>query len=132
MVKGNEVIETSYIFDFADYGLSDGYGTGKAKEVSGDLTLKTDFFPETFISHLFNKKTLELFGGDTRKEKFSRRYKLNTTQNIIIEPLVHLDKVVTLEGPNPAPGVIIATYPNGSKEPAKDNKPDYIKLLSMK
>jgi hypothetical protein len=35
LVKGKKVIETSYIFDFDDYGLSDGYGTGRAKEASG-------------------------------------------------------------------------------------------------
>ena len=34
LVKGKEVIDTSYIFDFGDYGLSDGYGTGRAKVFS--------------------------------------------------------------------------------------------------
>ncbi|TKV11589.1 hypothetical protein FDX19_07265, partial [Citrobacter sp. wls619] len=75
-------IETSYIFDFGDYGLSDGYGAGRAKEVSGDLDLKTDYFPEVFISHLFNQTTLKLFGGNTGPEKWRRRFRLRNTQFI--------------------------------------------------
>ncbi|MRT14373.1 hypothetical protein GJV07_19015 [Enterobacteriaceae bacterium RIT711] len=132
MVIGKEVIETNYIFDFDDYGFSDGYGTGKAKETSGDLVIRTDFFPEVFISHLFKKTTLELFGGDTGYEKWSQRYRLYDTQKIAIKPVVHINRVVILEGPNPPPGKIMATYPDGSSEQIPHIYPDYEKLLSMK
>jgi hypothetical protein len=76
LVKGKEVIDTNYIFDFGNYGFSDGYGTGRAKEISGDLDLNTDLFPIVFINHMFKKTTLKLFGGDTDSEKWSRRYRL--------------------------------------------------------
>lgn len=57
LVKGKEVIDTSYIFDFGDYGLSDGYGTGRAKVFSEKtLDLNTDLFPVVFINHMFKKK----------------------------------------------------------------------------
>ncbi|MEW5233577.1 hypothetical protein ACLETW_18165 [Citrobacter portucalensis] len=131
LVKGKEVIETSYIFDFGDYGLSDGYGTGRAKEVSGDLDLKTDYFPEVFISHLFNQTTLNLFGGNTGPEKWRRRFRLRNTQNILIEPVIHFDKVVILTPPD-APGKLTATYPDGSSEKIPHIYPSYEKLLSMK
>ncbi|WP_032815316.1 hypothetical protein, partial [Yersinia mollaretii] len=132
LLQGKEVIETNYIFDFDDYGFSDGYGTGRAKEASGDLDLKTDFFPEVYISHLFNKTTVKLFGGNTNYKKWSRRYKLSETQKIVIEPVVHINKVVILEGPNPPPGKITGTYPDGSSEEIPRIYPDYEKLLSMK
>lgn len=132
LVKEKKVIETSYIFDFDDYGLSAGYGTGRAKKASGDLDLRTAFFPEIFISHLFKKTTVVLFGGDTNYEKWSRRYRLQDTQNIFIEPAIHIDKVVTLEGPNTRPGKITAIYPDGSSGNVQRAKPDYEKLLSMK
>jgi len=69
LVKGKEVIDTSYIFDFGDYGLSDGYGTGRAKVFSEKtLDLNTDLFPVVFINHMFKKTTLKFFGGDTNYE----------------------------------------------------------------
>lgn len=98
LVKGKEVIDTSYIFDFGDYGFSDGYGTGRAKAFSGGrLELKTDFFPMTYMSHMFNKTTLKLFGGDTDYEKWSRRYQIQSTEFIAIEPIFHAEKNVSIE-----------------------------------
>ncbi|WP_238483507.1 hypothetical protein [Rahnella perminowiae] len=132
LVKGKEVFATNYIFDFDDYGFSDGYGTGRAKKVSGDLDIRTDFFPEIFISHKFKKTTLELFGGDTRHEKWSQRYRVHDIKTIVINPVVHFNRVVILEGPNKSPGNIIVTYPDSSKQKALYTKPDYEKLLSMK
>ncbi|WP_232829625.1 hypothetical protein [Rahnella sp. NRRL B-41462] len=132
LVKRKEVFATNYIFDFDDYGFSDGYGTGRAKKVSGDLDIRTDFFPEIFISHKFKKTTLELFGGDTRHEKWSQRYRVNDIKTIVINPVVHFNRVVILEGPNQSPGNIIVTYPDSSKQKALYTKPDYEKLLSMK
>ncbi|MGC6031549.1 hypothetical protein [Enterobacter kobei] len=132
LVKGKEVFDTSYIFDFGDYGLSDGYGTGRAKAVSGDLDLKTDFFPMIFINHMFKKTTLELFGGDTDYKKWSRRYRLSNTSIINISPLVHLNKPVRLESPEPPPGDIMAYYPDGRHGKIPHIYPDYDKLLSMK
>ncbi len=132
LVKGKETIATNYIFDFDDYGLSDGYGTGKAKDASGDLHIQYDFFPEIFINHLFKETSLELFGGETKHQKWSRRYRLRDTQKIMIEPVIHMNKVVTLESPNPPPGKIRATYPDGSSEDVRHIEPDYEKLLSLK
>ena len=130
LVQGKEVIETHYIFDFDDYGFSDGYGTGKAKEVRGDLTLKTHFFP--MVSHHFDNTTsLKFFGGDSGYEKWSRRYKTHDTKRIFIEPIVHLTKIVTLIPPD-QPGDITATYPDGSTEQIPHIYPNYEKLLSMK
>ncbi|WP_186372055.1 hypothetical protein [Yersinia vastinensis] len=130
LVKWKEVIETNYIFDFDDYGLSDGYETGRAKEASGDLDLKTDFFP-MITHHIDNTMTLKFFGGDTGPEKWRRRFRLHDTQNILIEPIVHFTKVVTLEPPD-KPGNLTATYPDGSSEEIPRIYPDYEKLLSMK
>ena len=130
LVKGKEVIETSYIFDFGDYGLSDGHGTGRAKEVSGDLDLKTDFFPMV-TNHIDTTTSLKLFGGNTGPEKWRRRFRLRDTQTILIEPVIHFDKVVTLTPPD-APGKITATYPDGSSEKIPHIYPSYEKLLSMK
>ncbi|MEC5343090.1 hypothetical protein ABRZ24_10860 [Brenneria populi] len=130
LVKGKKVIETSYIFDFGDYGLSDGYGTGRAKEVSGDLDLKTDFFPMV-TNHIDNTVSLKFFGGDTGLEKWRRRFLLSDTQNIFIEPSVHLTKVVMLNPPD-NPGNLTAIYPDGSSEEIPHIYPDYEKLLSMK
>ncbi|HHL2502326.1 TPA: hypothetical protein ACQ301_004459 [Yersinia enterocolitica] len=130
LVTGKKVIETSYIFDFDDYGLSDGYGTGRAKEASGDLDLKTDFFP--MVTHFSdNDISLKFFGGDTGPEKWRRRFRLHDTQNVLIEPIVHLDKVVTLEPPD-KPGNWMAMYPDGSNEEIPRIYPDYEKLLLMK
>lgn len=132
LVKGKKVIDTSYIFDFDSYGLSDGYGTGWAKEVSGNLDLKTDFFPEIFVSNVFKETTLELFGGDSRYEKWSRRYRLQDTQNIVIQPIIHFDKIVTVTPPEKRPGNLTVTYPDGSSGKALHIYPDYEKLLLMK
>nr|WP_240782846.1 hypothetical protein [Rahnella sp. RFA10(1/100)] len=132
LVKGKEVFATNYIFDFDDYGFSDGYGTGKAKESRGDLHIKTDFFPRIFINHMFEKTSLRFFGGDTDYEKWSRRYKLQDTEKILIEPIIHMNKIIILESPNPPPGMITLTYPDGSVEKTQPMEPDYEKLLSMK
>lgn len=131
LVQGKTVIETDYIFDFDDYGFSDGYGTGRAKEASGDLDLKTDFFP-MIIHHVDKKIDLTLFGGNTGYEQWRRRYKLHDTQRIFIEPVVHFTKMVTLTPPDIRPGDITATYPDGGSEKIPHIYPDYEKLLSMK
>lgn len=131
LVKGKEVIDTSYIFDFGDYGLSDGYGTGRAKVFSEKiLDLNTDFFPMV-ANHIDNTVSLKLFGGETETEKWRRRFSLSNTQHIAIEPVVHLMKVVVLNPPD-HPGNLTATYPDGSREDIPDISPDYNKLLSMK
>ncbi|WP_240156270.1 hypothetical protein [Pantoea stewartii] len=132
LVKGKEVIDNSYIFDFGDYGLSDGYGTGRAKVFSGErLALKTDFFPMV-VHHIDNKLDLSLFGGDTRREQWRRRYKIVNAKRIDIETQIHLTKVVELVPPAIRPGNLTATYPDGSSEEIPYIYPDYNKLLSMK
>ena len=133
LVKGKEVIDTSYIFDFGDYGLSDGYGTGRAKVFSEKmLVLNTDFFPIVFINHMFKKTTLKFFGGDTNYDKWGRRYRLSYTDDIYLHPSVHINKPVILESPISPPGNINALYPDGSREDVPNIFPDYDKLLSMK
>jgi hypothetical protein len=132
LTKGKKVFDASYLFEFRDWGIVNTYGTGSAKDVSGDLDIKTDFFPMVFINHMFNDSTLRLFGGDTAYPKWSRRYRLIDTKNISINPIVHFSKVVTLESPNPPPGNITALYPDGSRDDIPGIIPDYNKLLSMK
>ncbi|MEW6483843.1 MAG: hypothetical protein AB1423_04260 [Pseudomonadota bacterium] len=130
LVEGKEVIDTSYIFDFGDYGLSDGYGTGRARAFSGErLELKTDFFPTTFISHMFNKTTLKLFGGDTDDEKWSRRYQLERTEFITIEPQFHAKKNVFIEADKQRGYGMVITYPEGEEEHVRKVNPDYQRLL---
>ncbi|MEI2264452.1 hypothetical protein [Erwinia sp. CGal63] len=132
LAKGEEVINTSYIFDFGKYGLSDGYGTGKAIAFSGErLDLNTEFFPIIF-NHLNNTSSLKFFGGDTASEKWSRRFRLNNIQHIVIEPVVHLRQVVIINPPEHPPGNLIATYPDGSREEIPDISPDYDRLRSLK
>ncbi|QKJ87189.1 hypothetical protein PMPD1_2244 [Paramixta manurensis] len=132
LVKGKEVIDTSYIFDFGDYGLSDGYGTGRAKAFSGErLDLKTDFFPMSYISHMFNKTTLKLFGGDTDSGRWSRRYQLKDTRFITIEPIIHMEKNVSLEADKQRGFGMVITYPDGDEEHIRKVNPDYDKLLSI-
>ncbi|WP_330983548.1 MULTISPECIES: hypothetical protein [Enterobacterales] len=132
LAKGKEVIATNYIFDFGRYGLSDGYGTGRAKEANGDLNIQADFFPTTVINKMFNETYIDLFGGDTAYEKWSRRYQLKNTQKIAIEPQLHHDKSVLLEGDKERGIGMVITYPDGSVEHVRKTKPDYEKLLSMK
>lgn len=132
LVKAKEVIATNYIFDFGRYGLSDGYGTGRAKEANGDLNIQADFFPTTVINKMFNETYIDLFGGDTVYEKWSRRYQLKNTKEIIIAPQLHNDKSVLLEGDKERGIGMVITYPDGSVEHVRKTKPDYEKLLTMK
>jgi hypothetical protein len=132
LVKGKKVIDTSYIFDFGDYGLSDGYGTGKAKAFSGKrVELKTDFFPMV-VNHIDNTIGLSLFAGNTGYERWRRRFKTIVVESINIEPQIHLNKVVVLMPPAIRPGNLMATYPDGSVEAIPHIYPDYDKLLSIK
>ncbi|MCX8958821.1 hypothetical protein EHW65_16730 [Erwinia psidii] len=130
LVKGKKVIDTSYIFDFGDYGLSDGYGTGRAKDVSGSLDLKTDFFP-VITKFTDNDVSMKFFGGDTATEKWRRRFRIDDTKSISIEPIVHLSRVVTLEPPVQTDNWT-AIYPDHSRSEIPRINPDYEKLLSMK
>lgn len=125
-----EVIATNYIFDFGDYGLSDGYGTGRARNVSGDLDIRTNFFP-MITKFAVNDISMKFFGGDTATEKWRRRFRLDDTNNISIKPIVHLTKVVTLEPPVKTDNWM-AIYPDGSRSEIPRIDPDYDKLLSMK
>ncbi|MGL5599988.1 MAG: hypothetical protein ACRDD5_03700 [Silvania sp.] len=133
LVKGKEVIDTSYIFDFGDYGLSDGYGTGRARVFSGErLELKTNFFPITYISHMLNKTTLKLFGGETDSEKWSRRYQLINTEFITIAPMFHAQKSVSIEADKKRGFGMVITYPGGDEEHVRKVNPDYQRLLLLK
>lgn len=132
IAQGKNIIATNYIFDIGDYGFTDGYGTGKAKKISGNLRLESVFFPQIFINNITKKTTLKLFGGNAENEKWVRRYKLNDTNIITIIPKVNIKSVVLLESPLSRPGKITITYPDGAKEQTNDIYPDYEKLLSMK
>ncbi|MBU9816967.1 hypothetical protein J1781_19285 [Rahnella sp. C60] len=131
-MQGKKGFATNYIFDFDDYGFSDGYGTGRAIMASGNLELKTDFFPMVIINQMFNQTSIEMFGGDTNYDRWSRRYKLQDTQKIVIEPILHSQKEVLLQGDEERGIGMMITYPNGSIEHVRKIKPDYEKLLSMK
>ncbi|MBU9808288.1 hypothetical protein J1785_00615, partial [Rahnella sp. SL6] len=72
------------------------------------------------------------FGGDTNYDRWSRRYKLQDTQKIVIEPILHSQKEVLLQGDEERGIGMMITYPNGSIEHVRKIKPDYEKLLSMK
>jgi hypothetical protein len=130
LVKGKNVIATNYIFDFGNYGLSDGYGTGRARNVSGDLDIKTNFFP-MITKFTVNDISMKFFGGDTATEKWCRRFRLDDTNHISIKPIVHLTKIVTLEPPVKTDNWM-AIYPDDSREDIPNISPDYDKLLSMK
>ncbi|WP_240494304.1 hypothetical protein [Pantoea sp. 1.19] len=134
LVKGKEVIETSYDFDLLGNGNCGGvFGVKQVNAAGGDLDIKTDFFPMIYIRHIpRNRTTVELFGGDTDYEKWSRCYRLSDTENISINPIVHFGKVVTLEEPNNLHGDFTVIYPDGSRGIPLNISPDYNKLLSMK
>lgn len=125
-------LSTNYIFDFDDYGFSDGYGTGPAREFKGDLDIKTDYFPLLTNNDLFKKRYIELFGGDVRNKKFGRRFNVGKINQIIIAPSVYMSKVVKLSSIAGQSSGMEITYPDGSVGPSNETKPDYDKLLSMK
>jgi len=131
LAKGKKVMRTSYDFDLLGYGISDGgFGTRHAKDVIGDLEIKTDFFP-MITQFTDNDVSLEFFGGDTRFQQWGRSFSLTDTRHIAIEPVVHLDKIVTLLAPEKTNNWI-AAYPDGSKDEIPYIFPDYEKLLSMR
>ncbi len=132
LAAGKKIIETNYVVDFDKEGYSGGFDAGKVRDVNENIYIKTDLFPMVFINHILNQTTVKLFGGNADKKRWSRHYRVNNTKNIFIEPAVHMDKVVIMESPNPPPGSITATYPDGSKEEVSGIIPDYEKLLSMK
>lgn len=81
---------------------------------------------------MFNETYVDMFGGDTDYEKWSRRYQLKNTQKIVIEPMLHSDKSTLLEGDKERGIGMVITYPDGSIEHVRKIKPDYDRLLSMK
>jgi hypothetical protein len=131
LVKGKKVIKTRYDFDLLGYGDSGGsFGMGREKEVSGDLNIKTDFFP-MITQFTDNDISFEFFGGDTRLQQWVRSFSLTGTRYIAIEPVVHLDKVASLMAPDKTDNWI-AIYQDGSRDEIPYIFPDYEKLLSMK
>ncbi|EPN2807645.1 hypothetical protein ACTWOG_005419, partial [Serratia marcescens] len=131
LAVGKKIIPTSYVFNFDDGAYGGGEGSGRKKDVHGDLNLKTELFP-MIIHHRDGEVTLNLFGGNTDKKKLSRHYRVYNTKNIVLEPKVHFAKEVVLMPPVSLPGDIIATYPDGSQEKIEHVYPDYEKLLLMK
>mgnify|MGYP004724096969 FL=1 len=78
-----------------------------------------------------NESYLDLFAGDTRRDKWSRTYKVHDAKNIFVESILESKKVVMLESPNPPPGDIMITYPDGSISHSSKTYADYEKLLSI-
>nr|WP_318383379.1 hypothetical protein [uncultured Enterobacter sp.] len=131
LVQGKDDIAANYVFDFDDEGYSSAFGKGKPKEIRGNLHLATDFFP-VITHHLDGKISVKLFGGDTRYEQWSRYYRVSSINQIRIDPVVYLNKIVTITPPNPPPGDLNVTYPDGSTGKAPYIYPDYKKLLLMR
>lgn len=134
LAQGKDVTAANYVFDFDDEGYGSAFGKGKPLSVSGDLFFKTEFFPLVYINHMFNETYLELFAGNAKYEKWNRYYRVRETENIAIEPVLYVNKVVRVEsakGKENGPGMIVS-YPDASTEKIKDIYPDYTKLLSMK
>lgn len=131
LTKGKDPTSVSYVFAFDDEFYSGGGMPGQRKDVHGNLTIKTDFFPMVFINHAFNETDIDMFGGNVRKLQWSRHYRVYETHEIVITPVLHINKVVTLESPLTPPGKVTVTYPDGSQESVSGIIPDYKKLLSM-
>lgn len=131
LTQGKNPTSVSYVFAFDDEFYSGGGMPGQRKEVHGNLEIKTDFFPMVYINHAFNEIDIDMFGGNVRKTEWSRHYRVHDTQKIVITPVLHASKVVTLESPPTPPGKVTVTYPDGSKESVSGIIPDYAKLLSM-
>lgn len=132
LANGKDITPANYVFDFDDEGYSNAFGKGEPNSVSGDLIFKTEFFPMIYVNHAFNETDIDIFSGDEKYGKWNRYYRVSSTRNITIEPILYLNKVVKLESPNPPPGKVTATYPDGSSEKINGIVPDYDKLLLMK
>lgn len=130
ITQSKKNISLNYVFDFDSQGYSGGFGIGRAKNVSKDLFLNEKMFP-LIIHHRDGEVAIELFAGDTKKEKWSRHYKVFNLDTIQIEPKLYLSKIVTFMPPEPPPGKFTATYSNGQSEKVEDACPDYEKLISM-
>ena len=134
LASGKHILPTSYVFGFDDQAYGSGEGSGRKREVHGDLTLKNELFPMTVFNRVFNENTIALFGGDTNYEKWSRHYRLFDSKHILIEPVLYSKKIVSLETPKSrkdSPGMTVL-YPDGSTEKVDDIYPNYDKLLRMK
>lgn len=134
LANGKDITPANYVFDFDDEGYSSAFGKGRPNPVNGDLVFKTEFFPMVYVLHMFNETDLDLFAGDEKYDKWNRYYRVHGTKNIEIEPVVYLNKVVSLESPiskKDSPGMMVS-YPDGSSENISGSVPDYDKLLRMK
>ncbi|NIY49138.1 hypothetical protein E2L00_16910 [Cedecea colo] len=132
MVKSKKNLSANYIFDFDNYGFSDGYGTGPAREFSGNLDIATNFYPMVVINDLFNTQYVKLYGGNVKSKEWGRRYKVRDINEIKLEPIVHLDKSLALNSAKGKSTGMEITYPDGSVGPLNETEPDYDKLLSIK
>lgn len=132
LVHDRNNLSTNYILDFDKYGFSDGYGTGSAKESQGNFVINTDFFPMITTLSRSGNEYVELFGGNVDSNQWTRRFNVHHINKILIEPVVHMDKIVVLSSAKGKPSGLEITYPDGSIGPVHQTIPDYEKLLSMK
>lgn len=134
LTQGRENIAINYVFDFDDQGYSGGFGVGLAKNVYGDIYLRTRLFPMVVINHMFNDSTVEMFAGDTSIEKWSRHYRVYKPKKITIDPVLYHKRIVHLETPKSKsdPAGMTITYPDGQVVRERKLDPDYEKLLMMK
>lgn len=131
LARGKESISSSTTFIFDELGEKSSLLSGNPKDVYGDQHIIIKYFPSIFVNHLMNESYLDLFAGDTRRDKWSRTYKVHDAKNIFVESILESKKVVMLESPNPPPDDIMITYPDGSISHSSKTYADYEKLLSI-
>lgn len=132
LALGKKIIPTSYEFAFDDEAYSAGEGSGTRREAFNDLYIKTVLFPMVTL-HRDNEIVLKFFGGNIKKQQWSRFYRVHSVKNITIEPILHIHKVVLLEAPESrsGPAGMTITYPDGTVELKRAVIPDYERLLSL-
>lgn len=130
LAVGKKSISSSISFVFDELGKDSTILAGSPKDVYGDQTIKTTYFPRVFIGHIANETSLELFAGDTDYSEWTQTFRIHDAKIITIEPMLKSDKVVTIEGPKVRGDSVTVTYPDGSVAYSDDI--DYNRLLSIK
>lgn len=101
LANGKNITPANYVFDFDYEGYSSAFGKGEPNSVSDELIFKTEFFPMIYVNHAFDETDIDIFSGDEKYAKWNRYYRVSSTRNITLEPILYLNKVVKLESPTP-------------------------------